>query len=466
MLRVSKYNIYIQMNNDNNNHLAIQGVHGSFDIIENQYIELLKKAQINHELINNFPDDIKKGLIDRGYITSLSEDEEFLFIQKLCSAMNKKNRENINITILPTYNCNFRCEYCFERNLQQNGVDWLNKKMSTDIVDAIFSQINKYMENNMNVTGICLFGGEPLLRTNYEIVNYICSKANELSLPITCISNGYDLDKYIDLVKEYGFKHIQITLDGIGTEHDKRRFLTGGQGTYETIINNIDLALNNDINIVLRTNVNTKNIESIDKLTKLYDEKGWTKNKHFSYYFKTTMKCYDKPNESLSEIELMKKLSKMYNADISKFSFNSIYNSLYQGLSSMLKNNSYAPFKSGYCGANGGMYTIDPNGDIYPCWDVLSNEKCKIGKVDLASGTFVFNDTYENWKGRTVEKVSNCKDCPYMLFCGGGCAAQSLVLYNDMNIGYCDDFIKIFEEVAIEVCEHYVNTSNPSNNNE
>ena len=455
MLRVSNFNIYLDMKNDDN-YLLIQGARGAFDIVDKSVVKILEQALDDTERLNGLEEDIKKVLEKRGYITELSEEDEFIFIKKLCKGINERGRKHLSITLMPTYNCNFRCEYCFERNLQKNGEEWLNKKMSPEIVDAVFGQLVKKKEEGYKLDGIYLFGGEPLLRTNRDIVEYICSKADSLDIPISCISNGYDLDEYIDLVKEFKFKYIQITIDGIGEEHDKRRYLLGGQGTYDRIISNIDLALEEGLQIVLRTNVNKKNLNGIDGLIRFYKSKGWTELKNFSYYFKSTMKCYDEIGETLSDIELMNKLSEIYLEPVSRFQFNSIYHGISEKLIYMLKNNTFAPVRSGYCGANLGMYTIDPYGDIYPCWDVLAEEENTIGKVDIEKQEFIFNDNLENWKGRTVDKLEECNKCKYMLFCGGGCSAQAKVMHNDINRVFCDDFQQLFDQIAVDVCNDYL----------
>jgi uncharacterized protein len=102
------------------------------------------------------------------------------------------------------------------------------------------------------------------------------------------------------------------------------------------------------------------------------------------------------------------------------------------------------------------MYTIDPFGDIYPCWDVLSEEECRIGKVDTEKGRFVLNEHEAEWKGRRVDRIEDCKKCRHMLFCGGGCSAQAKVINSDINKVFCDDFETIFNEVAVRVCEEHL----------
>lgn len=458
MLRTSDYNICLNFKENSDQCLMIQGVNGSFDIVEKKYAKIVEEYKDDINKIEELPEDIRESLIKRGYITSLSEDDEFKFITKLCEGINLRGRKKISITLLPTYNCNFRCEYCFERNLQCNGADWLNGKMSFELIDAIFRKLKSAKEEGYKLESIYLFGGEPLLRNNYDIVNRICEKAREIEMPICCISNGYDLDTYIDLIREFNFRYVQITIDGIGIEHDKRRYLAGGQGTYDRIMKNVELGLEKGINIVLRTNVNTKNLEAISALIDFYKENGWTEKPNFSYYFKTTMKCYDQIGESLSEVELMTKMAELYGEDISKFQFNSIYQGLSTRLIDMIENNTYAPFRSGYCGANMGMYTIDPYGDIYPCWDVLSEKDHAIGKVNVEEGEFEFNENFQKWKGRTVDKLDECKKCKYMMFCGGGCTAQSKVLYDDIYRAYCDDFVDVFNQVAVDICSKYLDS--------
>lgn len=456
-MRVSNYNIVLPFKN-RNDYLIIQGGRGSFDVVDKNIADCMNgEASLEDSGITK---ENLQTLARRGYITNQTEEQEFAFIHKLCKTMNEYSRRIIQITLLPTYNCNFRCEYCFEHNLQKNGSDWLAAKMTKEIVDAVFGQIDRFKEEGRKVKSICLFGGEPLLRSSRNIVEYICAKAMEAELPVECISNGYDLDKYLDLTAN--FTYVQITLDGIGIEHDIRRYLVGGQGTFDQITKNIDLALANGTRIVLRSNVNRKNIDSVGRLIDFYHKKGWAENPLLTYYFKSTINCYDPPKDRYSDVELMQVLAEKFPGEMEKFKFNSIYHGITQRIYSMLVDSSYAPMRSGYCGAMLGMYSVDPFGDIYPCWDMLSDKTEVIGKVNIEEGRFEFNGNHDRWKLRTVDKISDCHDCKYLLFCGGGCAAQAKVMHNDMNKVYCDNFQKLFDQAAIETCEGFLSQTEKS----
>ncbi|NLL70628.1 MAG: radical SAM protein [Epulopiscium sp.] len=453
MFRVSHYNIYLPMKKQSENYLIVQGYRGSFDVVDKSIAKVLMKGEKDPSYLNEISEENLAVLSKRGYITELEEEKEYELIEKVSHILNTISRKNMCITIMPTYNCNFRCEYCFEQNLLSKGKEWLSEKMTIEMVDAIFEQLRKHKEEGYKIGSVYLFGGEPLLKSNKDIVTYICQKCKEQEIPISCISNGHDLDEYVELLKEYKFERVQITVDGVGEEHDKRRFLVGGQGSYDRIMKNIQLALEKGIHIVVRTNVNKKNIKSIQRLIEEYENRGWVEKENFHYYFKSTLRCYEELGVALSDVELMKELAEYFHEDVERFQFNSIYQGLSSSIRTMIDNNAIAPLRSGYCGANTGMYTIDPYGDIYPCWDVLAEEDCKIGTVDVEKGEFVLNSVNDHWKERTVDRLDECKKCRYMLFCGGGCSAQAKVMHSDMNKVFCDDFTKIFDEVVVEVCE-------------
>ncbi|MDD5922536.1 MAG: hypothetical protein PUC44_05095 [Eubacteriales bacterium] len=109
-MRSSKYNIYTELNKGDDRWLLVQGGRGSFDIVNGKTVDALKKGEDDPESLNEISRENIKVLKDRGYVTELSEDEEFQFIRKLSQAINCVNSQGISITMLPTYNCNFRCE--------------------------------------------------------------------------------------------------------------------------------------------------------------------------------------------------------------------------------------------------------------------------------------------------------------------------------------------------------------------
>lgn len=90
---------------------------------------------------------------------------------------------------------------------------------------------------------IILYGGEPLLKQNKEIIKYIVSKGNNHGYHFTAITNGYDLEHFIDLLSPDKINHLQISIDGTEEKHNNRRTHFSDGKSFQKIMNNIVFAL-------------------------------------------------------------------------------------------------------------------------------------------------------------------------------------------------------------------------------
>ena len=106
-------------------------------------------------------------------------------------------------------------------------------------------------------------------------------------------------------------REIQVTLDGTAAVHNKRRFLKGGEGTFETIVRGIDACLQNNITVNLRMVIDKENIGNLPEMAHFAIEKGWTK----SPYFKTQMgrnyelhHCQSSPDKLFSRISMFESI--------------------------------------------------------------------------------------------------------------------------------------------------------------
>lgn len=69
-MRLSEYNICLDFQEDSNQSLLIQGVTGSFDIIEKKYVTILDECRNDSSNLQKLPKDIRESLIKRGYVTA------------------------------------------------------------------------------------------------------------------------------------------------------------------------------------------------------------------------------------------------------------------------------------------------------------------------------------------------------------------------------------------------------------
>lgn len=154
--------------------------------------------------------------------------------------------------------CNLRCTYC----MPADGIA-LSPKASLMTADEIFGIAQTFAQNG--VDKIRLTGGEPLLRKDFpEIV----SKLAVLDVSLSVTTNGILIDRYIDVLKQFKIKKINLSLDTLISSKFQAVTL---RNQFEKVIDNLHLLLNNDfqvkVNVVLIKGFNDNEIVDFVKLT-------------------------------------------------------------------------------------------------------------------------------------------------------------------------------------------------------
>ena len=454
-IRVSQYELIYPFQRDPGHETTVNGLCGAFDVITAEEAEILRRGREEPSALYALPKDTRDRLEERGHLvveTPEEETENARMLSRLYWLI--PYRGSTDLVILPTYNCNFRCEYCFERTRLVRGQEWLGRTMSDSMVDAIFRQMEAYRELGIRPQSCTLYGGEPLLSGNRKTVERIIERAEGLKMKLVCVTNGYELDRYLDLLKDHPFLFLQVTVDGVGETHDARRYLAGGRGTYDRIMDNIGLALENGIPIHVRINVNRTNLDSAMALPEAFARRGFTAYDAFRYSFKATTPCFENhPENAITEEELFRVLWAHGICTETDVSHSRIYNEMAGRIARAMKRESYPAFSPAFCGAESSMLVVDPEGIIYPCWDLVSLEEHAIGFTDEEAGRFRFSFDFSKWRTRTVDNMPKCRRCPYLMYCGGGCAAESLLGLGDLREGACGSAPQAFDFAAPRISE-------------
>lgn len=452
---VSAYEMFFPLPHTPGLSLAVNGLYGAYDIVTAQEEATLRAAQAEPAQLSALPEDTLSRMARRGHVcacTSLQEAENARILSRLYWLLAYQSM--IELVILPTYNCNFRCEYCFERKRLERGAAWLSRVMQPEMVTAVFAQMRAYQAQGRKLRNVILYGGEPFLRANRSLVGQIVAEAAALDLPLIAVTNGYELDAFLQLVQENRFSFLQITVDGPEAVHDSRRYLAGGQGSYRRIMENIEKALALDISIHLRINVNRANLDSALKLPAIFESRGFLKSPHFHYYFKATTGCFEEdPGNILSDHELFEALCREGICSETEVWASRVYQDMAVRVRRAMKKEAYPPLSPAHCGAPSDMIVVDPEGTLYTCWDLVSQEEHAVGFTDVESGRFCFNFSLAKWRTRTVEHMTPCAQCPMLMLCGGGCAVESEAEYGDRLHGSCGSVREAFAFVAPRVCE-------------
>lgn len=181
--------------------------------------------------IVNYPSVFKDFMV-KEFIVETNVNENDSSVIKL---YDKLYDQQLRLTILPTLQCNFRCEYCYET--------FKNEFISQDEIDLLCKAISIESKGK---TGIFIdwFGGEPLLAIEAinKISAYVIKICHFRRIPFSAsiTANGYLLSKDIfeQMLKNkiYSF---QITLDETESFHDSVRHLLNGNGSFHMIKKNL-----------------------------------------------------------------------------------------------------------------------------------------------------------------------------------------------------------------------------------
>ncbi|MDR2667180.1 MAG: radical SAM protein [Holosporales bacterium] len=391
-------------------------------------------------------------LTERGILVDDDFDEDKAALIKYYSVIDDGTLELI---LLPSMNCNFRCPYCYEKKTPD--------KMSPEVIKSIllFTKRNITQARSLHVSW---FGGEPLLCM--DIIEEVNSKLMDLarayrkSFTSNMTTNGYtlNLETFRHLTNDLHITHYQITIDGRAQYHDKTRPLAGGGPTHDRIIENLlsikESTKSKLFTILVRTNLTKDTLLDLDNhIAEL--EQHFGNDKRFVFLFK---EVGDWGGETVKDIS---------NSLLGTFNEEELVSPLTKKLSSLkttLTLSGQFPFFNGVSvcyAAKMGTYTIDPWGKVMRCTVNLDSDYNHIGVLDK-KGVLVANDkALMKWQycGMPVkclpEKCHNCAlyancfgiMCPVPHVCRNG-KPQCETLHNDLLAMYKSNpkYFKHFKE--------------------
>lgn len=443
---LSKYVIFQKINNKE--YVLIHSYLNNIDIIDEYDAEKLLKI-INNQNIEDLDEKILDELIQKGYLVEdLQEDKKrFLMVAEKLDK-NIKN-QHLSYMLIPSYNCNFSCPYCFEGNLTRCSN---NALMSKEMVDIIFDIIDKDKAEGYSIS-LSLFGGEPLLKENITINKYIFEKAKKRKFKISVITNGYDLEYYITYIKKNVFSDLQITLDGDREQHNKNKFTKYDKDTFNKILNNIDLILKTrtKTKMNIRINTNKENITSLQSLYQIFENYGFLKDKRFSFYTKSVNECVGRKRKELSDMDIVHEIS-FFNDVLENMKTNSQYSFIIKEMGAVFDlKRKFGNFKVRYCGATGNNKIIDPYGDVYSCLEEVGKQDRRVGFIDKENKLICSTPLMNEWLHRKVQNIEECSNCEYALICGSGCGMAAYRHSKSLQKPWCGQNKEIAKEVICEI---------------
>lgn len=456
-MRTSSYCIFVSLPGDERC-LLFHGYSGAVDLVSPAVADFLREqANALAPCSSALPEETLGVLRRRGYITEKSLWEEREFVRQLGLLVHRVHRRHAHggFLVLPTYGCNLRCSYCYERSLRHKGSRWLERHMDEATLEAAFRAMDVLDPSSRKHKTLGLYGGEPLQRETRPVVARILEKAVRRGFTgFSAITNGVDLDAYDDLLgPDSGIGFLQITLDGPKEVHDRRRCRPDGTGTFERIARNVTRALEKKVRVSLRVNLDGENAGAFEQLASFVAGQGWHRSKGFRAYASPVHggmgscrlegldRCFRSP------LDMRRAVDAAGDFLDGPVELDAVITSLARWLKGHLGHRGLPQWKTGFCGSNMAMYLFDPHGDVYPCWEVVGHPEHRIGTY--GDGVLrLQEDEVDKWHGRSVVLVEKCLDCAHLFFCGGGCQAAAWRRKGVWDEPDCGDFPEIFQEAA------------------
>lgn len=348
-----------------------------------------------------------------GFLTELNPKEETEYVFQKLEPIRQLHEKNMFFVLILTYECNMRCDYCFQSYVFERDKTWLQQKMSFEQVDAAFEAMDTL--NPDAQIPVHLFGGEPLLNHNYDLVQYVLEKGTSLGKSFTIVTNGLEADKFLPLLTAHNITSFQITLDGIQEVHDKRKKKLDGTGTFGDIVHSMDQLIEAGMYIYVRVVFDHSTVKQLPGLMEFFTQKGWDTRKNVSVYLT--------PQRHHTEGGCMNFICNLKEEDLDFLvEEESVRDAFWRGLLPLreklgLEVENWLPSIS-YCRNKKHQMWLDPFGDIYLCTDTLGDTEHIVGTYHPE---LHFNEQYDTWKKRTIFNMKSCRHCKYAMICGGGC---------------------------------------------
>ncbi len=370
-------------------------------------------------------------------------DNDSYLIDYAFKTLAKKGNLNPNHVIYITDECNQSCTYCFESSIGILGKK--KKTLSTEQVNKIFDTISKLNKNEKKQGTITLFGGEPLLDKNRDIIENILSQVKERCFQkVDIVTNGLTLNNYENLIQLFRLQigTLILTLNGYKETHDSARGSLG-RPTFDRIIGNIKhfLAYTNGVNIRLNLMLDKTNVGKMLPLLSYLKAENISTDERVSLefgriQFRVNPGNINFENELPYEDYYPSIFNYYYNNEL--FTDKMICGSEVSIISKMYKfwknNRLVYPELKGCSAVYPGRlcYFVDDN--IYPCTEITGIEKFSIGNY-MQHGIDAFK--YEPWSNYKVQELDKCKDCKYIGLCNGACPVSNITSNGQLDDIYC-----------------------------
>lgn len=394
-------------------------------------------------------------LVSKGFLVESSEADEQHLVH-----IRQELRSSISLELLyllVTDGCNLRCTYCFEDSPQTVGkfrATQMTSETATKSLD-LFAEMAAKHGNPQKKKVIHLYGGEPL--ANRIIVHQAAAYANELKrrfvLPETCqttiVTNGVLLNE--DDARQFAENGVTVGLsvDGPASITDRYRLSKRARiRVSDQIEHAFRLLKKHGVSVGLSVTLTPEAVADPDAFLEFFTQGLFRQADGVSLNL-----LHFTPNLVLSD-DYYDEAVKLQIRAFQTFRELGIYEERM-----MRKVRAFVDQVPMYadCGVVGYQLVIAPDGRIGVCQDFVKPRKYFPRSVHDSNHEDLMEVLFADWRDRSPLGMSQCKDCPALGICGGGCPASAELKVGDRNLldeRACHQSKRVLEWLVWDAYEH------------
>jgi uncharacterized protein len=342
----------------------------------------------------------------------------------------REDSSRFALTMVTSLGCNFDCPYCFEAK----HPSIMDEDVQLKVLAVLDSQLP-----HVDGVHVTWFGGEPLvgkvplLSLSNEFIAH-CDAAGA-SYTADIITNGYLLDeKTCAELKDRRVLGAQAGLDGPPDVHDRMRPLSGGRGSFWTIMDNLEHAVDY-LSVVIRVNLDLGNVDRVEELFVILAERrlggkltvypgqivGVQKN--LLAPSATYGGCFTNPEFAAADRRFLALAAK------------------YQLAAPSLPSPTGAPCTA----VRANELVVGSRGELYKCWNSVGDPLEIIGHINDVTN---MNGRIAKWLTYDPFANSECRSCIALPVCMGGCAHHAFD--QDQYENRCGTFRHTYREQVLD----------------
>lgn len=337
-----------------------------------------------------------------------------------------------SVTMIITNRCNLACDYCFERS--KGNID-MDVDTALEIVDRTY---NKVLMPNQRFT-YNLFGGEPMV--NWKVVKAILDHINakHYNAQVGITTNMTHMtDEMLDYIDDNDV-FILASIDGIKEMHDLHRKDHGGNGSFDTVINNMQKMIDRGLAHLLeaRMTVTPENAKYMYDGVKMLIDMGvnnicpiaasdleWNEEalQDYKENYEKTLELY---LQILNDTENHRNINIKHIDDI-----------IGTALEPEVSDTKMCHIGNKY------WLCVDWNMDIYPCHNFPTTDLDFLKEMKIGNMRTGIDESKVSCEAKQAKfEMEECNTCEARVICKSGCPFQNMTENHDFYTptkGYCD----------------------------